>query len=68
MEVPNGYDLFEHNWPPDIVSGDITVHPQHRDFIELARKNGFDTDSGGFKESEKGYFLFFLLGHNGYDY
>lgn len=64
MAVPNGYDLFEHGWPKEgsPLTEDYKNHPLYPKFLEKAKEQGFDTDSGGFEESEESYFLFFLLG------
>lgn len=62
MSVPNGFDLFEHPWPPSLIQGDYTTHRRYGEFLAQAATHGFDITSEGFEDAAEGFFLFFLLG------
>jgi hypothetical protein len=62
--IPSGFDLFKHDgYPLRQFEVDPKTHPLYAEFIRKSREHGFVTESGGFQDSEYGYFEFFLMGH-----
>jgi hypothetical protein len=58
MAVPDGFDLWNYPWHPDIDY----ASPMYKVFLEKAKKAGYDVESGGFKDAEDAYYGFFLMG------